>query len=64
MNLAEYSKALGKLPMIWKVLPFSDVSVTRYEDKLILCHAERTPIYYWKGSWYEMQIITVAPVPA
>ncbi len=62
MNVAEYTKALSKLPMMFKVLPFYSVSVCEYRGRLFMTDTSgRTgAIYFENGDWHELETEQVA----
>lgn len=51
MNVAEYTKALQKLPFNYKVLPFDEVRCCIFKSKIILSHPKEKPIIFEQNEW-------------
>lgn len=60
MNVAEYTKALSKLPINFKVIPHQELCVCEWANLLIATAKHYPPIYYKNGEWQEIEMASVA----
>lgn len=54
MNIAEFSKALSRMPMHYKILPRELVNFCEFNGILFACNVENNPVIYDKGEWREL----------
>lgn len=57
-TVAQYAKALSKLPMHYLCLEYTDLKHIVFQGQIIVAHGTLPPMIFNKGKWDEMTINT------
>lgn len=55
-NVAEYAKALSKLPMRYLTLDYTELKHIVFQEQIIVAHGTYPPMIYKDQKWDEMMI--------